>query len=326
MCVRPLRATIPEFGKPIFHIEGETEIPCGKCHECITLRACDWGLRTQHELGDHDENCCLTLTYNDESLPDYSDRKVPFQKFMKRLRKSRKKKISYLASHELGSNNGRIHHHVLLFGTSFDDMRMHKKTPKGTQLYTSKSLAKLWSTDGNEIGWCNIGEASAKAGHYIAAYALKGSTYTHIDDHGEINYLSDSMDCSKKPAIGLNYLRRNHRNIVNKGERLPRYYIKKMKEYQELTHEDIRKIYNKKGFEEIRLMREMYDSYCIYDQDRDYDQRTSEEILTKYRLYRKKITQDGELRKKFFTKSENVHYNYLKEEYTSYLSLEENYV
>lgn len=323
MCVRPLRATIPEFGKPIFHLEGEQEIPCGKCHECITLRACDWGLRTQHELGDHNDNCCLTLTYDDDHLPTYVARKEPFQKFMKRLRKKFKKKISYLASHELGSQTGRIHHHVLLFGINFNDIRYHKTTSKGTNLYTSKLLDSLWSENGNKLGWCNIGEASAKAGHYIASYALKSSTFTEINEQGEVIEYSDTMDCSKNPAIGLNYLRRNHRLLVNNGVRLPRYYIKKMREYMELDHETIRKIYKKKGIDELRLMRDMYESYCIYDQDQDYDIRTAEEILTKYRLYRKKISQDGDLRKKLFTKKENSFYNYIRDEYTSLLSLEE---
>jgi hypothetical protein len=92
MCINPLRCSPQEFGKPIFHSEGETEVGCGKCHECISLRANDWALRVQHELGDHDDNCCVTLTYDSENPPNLLERKREFQLFMKNLRKRFKKK------------------------------------------------------------------------------------------------------------------------------------------------------------------------------------------------------------------------------------------
>ena len=91
MCVRPLQAYILPFGRPRLHPEGDRTIPRGTCHECITLRASDWGLRTQHELGDHTSNCFVTLTYDDDHLPDLLDRKRHFQLFLKKLRKRLKK-------------------------------------------------------------------------------------------------------------------------------------------------------------------------------------------------------------------------------------------
>lgn len=94
MCVNPLNAFKNPFGRVTLHPEGDSVIPCGTCHECIALRASDWGLRTQHELGDHNHNCCVTLTYDDDHLPNILDRKRNFQLFMKNLRKKMKKKNS----------------------------------------------------------------------------------------------------------------------------------------------------------------------------------------------------------------------------------------
>ena len=140
--------------------------------------------------------------------------------------------------------------------------------------------------------------------------------------NGEL--LTDSMDSSRSPAIGLNYLRRNHRQLATNEECLPRYYSKKMKEYGELNSVTALKILRKKGKAELLLMREMYDSYMIYEQKQNYNVRTQEEILTKYKIHRTKQKQDGELRKKPFTKNENMLYSQFNDNYVEYLSLEEN--
>jgi hypothetical protein len=319
MCVKPIRARRNEFGRPTLDSEGDLLLPCGKCHECITLNAADWGLRTQHELGDHDDNCCLTLTYDDGHLPSLSERKREFQLFMKKLRRSTGKKLLYLVSHEFGSSNGRLHHHAILFGHSFYDQKFHKTTAKGTDLFTSRTLDKLWSN-----GWCNIGEASVKAGHYIASYALKKQSQSYIDnDSGEIIDIDDCMDCSKNPGIGLNYLRRNHRQMVLRGDRMPRYYRKKMTEIEKFTLDDYSRVIEKKGIGEVNLMLDMYESAFIYDGMVDFEQRDQRQILDKFKIFRQKLKNDGEYRKKVFTKQENYFYNYFKADYSRNLTLED---
>jgi hypothetical protein len=325
MCVKPIKAFIPEFGRPILDKEGDCVIPCGTCHECITLRASDWGCRVQHELGEHNQNCCVTLTYSDDHLPNLLQRKRNYQLFMKKLRRKFKKKILSLVSHEFGSVNGRIHHHAILFGISFDDMTFYKKSKKGTNLFRSRLLSELWSdSNGKSLGWANIGEASAKAGFYIASYALKKCSQEVINEEtGEITIIEDSMDASKNPGIGLRYLRRNHRQMVLRGDRLPRYYIDKMKEFSNLTLDKIIKIIDKKGIDEIDLMSDMYESYCIYEQSQDYEVRSEQEILQKYKIFRKKFLMESDFRKKMFTKNQNIHYNRFLEEFKQYLPLEE---
>lgn len=314
MCLRPIRAIAQEFGRPKFHPDGELELPCGKCPECISLRASDFALRTQHELGDHDDNCCLTLTYEDNKLPNLFERQREFQLFMKKLRTKSKKKILYLVSHEYGSQTQRLHHHAIIFGINFPDMKYLKTTPKGTDLYTSRELSKLWTN-----GWSNIGPATAQAGYYIAAYALKSTKQTKQLEDGEIIEINDTMSSSRRPAIGLNYLKRNHRQMAELGEHIPRYYKKKMDELHTKTDKQLKKL----SAQQIQLLLEMQDSLVIYEQQQDPNYRSPRQKLIKYQLFRSKISQEGDFRKKHFTLADNFEYKFYKEQFNNSLTLEQ---
>ena len=43
-------------------------LPCGKCSQCRTAQAAEWGLRAVIEIKKHKENCFVTLTYNNKNL------------------------------------------------------------------------------------------------------------------------------------------------------------------------------------------------------------------------------------------------------------------
>jgi len=103
MCYKPIIAQSQPVGRPIPSKEGDLLLPCGKCYECLAKRASDWALRCQHEISLHKENTFITLTYDDDNIPDLDSRKTNFQKFLKRLRKKTRSKISYVVSHEFGS-------------------------------------------------------------------------------------------------------------------------------------------------------------------------------------------------------------------------------
>ena len=81
------------------------EIPCGQCIECRLQYARDWANRCMLEAQYHDENWFLTLTYDDDHLPDRHElvncdtgeivpspivslNKDELSSFMKRLRKN----------------------------------------------------------------------------------------------------------------------------------------------------------------------------------------------------------------------------------------------
>lgn len=227
MCLFPNKARRnPEGGRPILDPEGDLPLPCGSCAECISARSVDWAVRSRHEISLHKENCFLTLTYDDEHLPSHICLKEPFQRFIHYLRRSVKKKISYIVSHEYGSQFFRPHHHCLIFGWEPKNQKFLKKSKSGESLFTSDSVFRLWPH-----GFHSIGTANERSAYYIASYALKGKEHTIVLPNGEIVNVRDSFDCSKNPGIGLNFFKKNYKQLLNSGERLPRYYQKKLAEF-----------------------------------------------------------------------------------------------
>jgi len=241
MCLFPVRAELQEFGRPKLDPEGSLQLPCGKCFECISSRAVDWALRASHEISEHNENCFLTLTYDDQNLPSFLIVKSEFQKFMKKLRKKTKSKLRYMVSHEYGGKTGRPHHHAIIFGYNPSSQKYLQKAPSGEPLFTSPELDKLWTN-----GFHSIGTANEKTAYYIASYSLKSSKHSVTNpDSGEIITVTDSMDSSKRPAIGKTYFEKNYKQLIDSQAKLPRYYVKLLEknyptffqQYQDQTSE-----------------------------------------------------------------------------------------
>lgn len=98
-CFFPLDAYQTVSGSIVFSDVGHDcrplKLPCGQCIGCRLDRSRQWAMRCVHEASLHDDNCFITLTYNDENIPfDASLRHRDYQLFMKRLRfKYSKKKF-----------------------------------------------------------------------------------------------------------------------------------------------------------------------------------------------------------------------------------------
>jgi len=263
MCLSPITAEKQDFGRPKFTPDGSLKLPCGKCTECKSQRAAEWAIRARHEISLHNENCFITLTYNDENLPSEILSKEPFQKFMKRLRKHTKTDVRYMVSHEYGEQYHRPHHHVILFGYNPPNQKFTRTSPSGEKLFISTELDKLWNH-----GFHSIGQANEKTAYYIASYSLAGKTHTiYHPETGEETILKDQFDCSRRPGIGLDYFKKNYQQLFDSGEHLPRYYIKKLEtEYPELFEQiqnrNILKIKN-------RPPSETYAKYKIDNQKRE---------------------------------------------------------
>jgi hypothetical protein len=222
MCLFPIRAQTQENGKPQIDSEGDIYLPCGKCFECKSKRASEWALRAKHEIACHDDNCFLTLTYDDDNLPSILIVKDFFQKFIKRLRKITGLKLKYIVSHEYGSKSGRPHHHAIIFGWTPPKQSFLMEAPSGEPLFTSEMLGKLWP-----YGFHSIGDANEKTAYYIASYSLKSNSYDIVNpDTGDIITICDSMNCSTRPAIGREYFFKHYKQIVQNEKFLPRYYQK----------------------------------------------------------------------------------------------------
>lgn len=224
-----------------------------------------------HEAKLHEDNCFITLTYNDENLPDIGSLDYGhFQKFMKKLRnryrtevlvngkRKRKKRLYYYKNirffmcGEYGELKDRPHFHVLLFGHNFEDRVFFKKTTAGNTLYTSRILDELWG-----MGFCTIGELSFESAQYVARYIFKkapggsmeSQKLNHVDQEtGEIlQKEAEFTHMSLKPGIGHGFLRKYYTDmfpndlcVINGLElRPPKYYMRKLKDLDPVTFDEI---------------------------------------------------------------------------------------
>ncbi len=86
--VKPDGKKILNFGLPQKSGQEGLLLPCGQCIGCRLERSRQWAIRCVHEAQLYEENCFITLTYNDENLPtDNSLDKQHWVLFMKKFRK-----------------------------------------------------------------------------------------------------------------------------------------------------------------------------------------------------------------------------------------------
>lgn len=97
----------------------ELSLPCGQCIGCRLERSRQWAMRCVHEASLHEDNCFVTLTYDNSHLPPGGSLLLrDWQLFIKRLRKSLKKKFDISCVVNMVRNLGdRIFMRVFLAGT-----------------------------------------------------------------------------------------------------------------------------------------------------------------------------------------------------------------
>lgn len=178
-------------------------IPCGKCLGCRLEYSRQWAIRCVHEAKMHDNNCFITLTYDNENLPENGSLEPKdFQRFMKYLRRDHGPGIRFFACGEYGEGKtsqevGRPHYHALLFGYDPHDKRF-QTTQSGNEVYSSDSLDRLWAR-----GITQTGQVSFKSAAYVARYSLKKQS-----KHKNANYdgkVPEFVRMSRRPGIGANY-------------------------------------------------------------------------------------------------------------------------
>lgn len=216
------------------------ELPCGQCIGCRLDKARSWALRCMHEASLYDNNCFITLTFDDETLdhgyndgklallpnPSHSLRKSDFQNFMKRLRKNYNgletvertkvdgtvyttRPIRFLHCGEYGENLSRPHHHAILFNFDFLD-KTYWTTQNGHDLYRSETLEELWP-----FGYVLIGDVTIESAGYVARYTTKKvygpdgyDHYCELDiENGEILSIKEPeyATMSRRPGIGKDW-------------------------------------------------------------------------------------------------------------------------
>jgi len=172
-------------------------------------------MRCIHEAALHTDNCFITLTYNDTSLPPNGSLYKPdLQKFLKRLRKQRGQ-FRYYACGEYGDTTDRAHYHACLFGIDFHDKRHFRKIGEHN-LYTSQQLNDLWG-----LGNTSIGNLTFETAAYTARYVMKKTVgrgckrYVRLDEQtGElIPLVQPYAAMSLRPAIGRSWIEKYHGDI-----------------------------------------------------------------------------------------------------------------
>jgi len=196
-CFHPLRgyrarAINPETGKRpiVFNIsEGIADMPvdfaCGQCVGCRLERSRQWAVRCVHEASLHENNCFITLTFNDDALAKRANPFTvdvrDFQLFMKRFRKKYGEGIRYFHCGEYGEKTQRPHYHACIFGFDFPDKKLWKVS-NGHRLYTSEKLNALWE----HKGYCVIGDVTWQSAAYVARYIMKKITGDKAEQHYQL--------------------------------------------------------------------------------------------------------------------------------------------
>lgn len=186
------------------------EVGCGQCIGCRLDRSREWAIRCVHEAQMHELNCFLTLTHNDESLPDdCSLDKRYFQRFIKRLRKRFSgQRIRYFHCGEYGERLHRPHYHACLFGFDFPDKEFFKDADSGP-LFVSQILEEVWG-----LGFCTIGAVTFESAAYVARYVMKkvfgDKAAEHyevvVEETGEVLILRpEYVTMSLRPGIGREF-------------------------------------------------------------------------------------------------------------------------
>lgn len=209
------------------------ELPCGRCIGCRLERSRQWAVRCMHEAKCWEDNCFITLTYNEENCPP-SGSLVPrhFVLFMKKLRAKYGKGIRFFHCGEYGEKLMRPHHHAILFNFDFPDKKVHS-VRDGIRLYRSDILDALWG-----FGFCSIGEATFESAAYVARYAMKKVYGPDAKDYYEWK-VPEYLTMSRRPGIGASWIKKFQGDVypadevIVNGHRCkpPRYYDEWMRRY-----------------------------------------------------------------------------------------------
>lgn len=201
------------------------KIPCGHCIGCRLKYSRVWADRCMAEASYYENNCFVTLTYDNDHLPspfkleDGSDSpmnplvKRDLQLFMKRLRKRLPdQKIRYFACGEYGSKSGRPHYHLILFNCRLDDVELLVKNERDFRYYTSDTISSCWS-----YGFHIITKVTWETCAYVARYVVKKQTGINSSIYDKYNYPPEFTLMSRKPGIGRQYFEDNVLDIYYGG-------------------------------------------------------------------------------------------------------------
>lgn len=269
------------------------EVPCGKCVACLRKRQREWTCRLSHELRGTPYSLFITLTYDDDHLPEPNSlgyfplNYYDVQCMLKNLRQNWNPSgapIKYVCVCEYGDDffTFRPHYHLLIFNWQVDNENF---------LYTA--LNALWNK-----GIYTVGTLMKARIMYSFKYVFKLQNEL-ADQYG---LPRPFMRCSTRPAIGLGWLE-NETNqhyvehqltdkksipVLHDGHEsfpVPRYYRKRLipsvpkfspRYYQKIQElQDLQTVLREKEFKEY--------GYEGFNERREMIERLSVDRLEKSR-------------------------------------------
>lgn len=254
-CYRPI--SLPVKHKPTTKGEraiwAERTLPCGTCLGCRAAQALAWTIRLNHETQLHSHAWFLTLTYNEDTIPEHGSLDPQhLRAFFKSLRKNYPAgSISYFACGEYGTRTQRPHYHALLFGSHFLDKYLHR-TGNSHVAWRADSLESHW-----ELGHSEFSAVTPASIAYVAGYVQKKLTTKQAPDQnlrvdpasGELHQVAPQFNrMSLRPAIGKRWIEKFWKEVYPKDRVVfngglyppPRYYDKWMDEHQPEIMADVR--------------------------------------------------------------------------------------
>jgi len=187
-----------------------------------------------HEKQMHEDSCMVTLTYDDDHLPDHGSLSLEdMTLFLKRLRK--RSRFRYFYCGEYGEERKRPHYHALLFGIDFPDKVRCGTTKSGAEAWTSPELAAIWKGGSVQVGTITFESAA-----YVARYCVKKVTgsqakteYERVDPRtGEIvSVRPEFANMSRRPGIGARWIEKFHSEVYPSDEVIVRGYAAKPPRY-----------------------------------------------------------------------------------------------
>lgn len=199
-------------------------VGCGHCLGCRADQAREWAIRLTHEARWHEHAYFLTLTYDDDHLPQNGsldpEHPTGFFKRLRRLYSGRR--LSYYLCGEYGDKTERPHYHAVFCGAPLLD-RDFLDRRDGATVWTSPTIDSKWPYGFHEFTSVNFAAAA-----YVAGYVRKKvrkrddpTHYTRVDPStGELVELQPEYSrMSRRPAIGRRWIEQHWRDVY------PRDYV-----------------------------------------------------------------------------------------------------
>ncbi len=209
-------------------------VPCGNCVGCRAEQGRQWAVRMMHESRMHEASAFVTLTLEDKELNENRELCArDFSGFIKRLRKTQKRKISYFGCGEYGEITQRPHYHAAIFGVDFQDRDVGFDTSR-PGVWRSRTLDDTWGR-----GRCEGGTLTMASASYVAGYVrkkVKAKDYERANPLTAELLAAEFARMSLNPAIGRRWIEHWWRDVYPRDfvvidgveAKPPRYYDKWM--------------------------------------------------------------------------------------------------